>query len=214
MKEYDFNVDIKEILKKEHKEKEEILSKNFAYTYLVFDCDLHHPKKSENRVTKDIVNENFKMLKEMAQYFIDETDPTIGKLYINYPMMESYRDSDSFFEEAFAKRKISLSKLKGYKQEVAARKLCKIHIDQYEKRHFELLILQNLYKWHFTCHGLWDKPEYNLYIKETDNLSLLTKQQQLSIEQDCLSVINTSLFLILDYYGNRDDFYQKLNINC
>ncbi len=34
----------------------------------------------------------------MTEYFVDETDPTIGKLYINYPMMESYRDCDEFLK--------------------------------------------------------------------------------------------------------------------
>ncbi len=37
----------------------------------------------------------------MVNYFVDETDPSIGKLYINYPMMESYRDCDTFFEEDY-----------------------------------------------------------------------------------------------------------------
>ena len=37
----------------------------------------------------------------MLDFFNDETDQ--GKLFINYPMMESYRDCDAFFDENIEK---------------------------------------------------------------------------------------------------------------
>lgn len=213
MKEYDFDVDIKDVLKEEHKDRASLLDKRFAYTYLVFDCDLHHPKKLETREEKKVIFENFAVLREMAEYFTNETDPTIGKLYINYPMMESYRDADDFFEEEFRNRMVLLSELKTYKQKVAQRKLCRIHLDHYGRREFELLVLQNLYKWYHICHGIWKKPDCQTYQEEKQALLLLEKQQQITSDRDCLSVINTSLFLILDYYGNRDGFYDGLLVN-
>lgn len=95
MKEIDFNGDIKDVLSEIHQDKKEMLSKKFAYTYLIFDCDAHHSRKNESRTQEEIVLDNLAKLSEMAKYFIDETDPSKGKLYINYPMMESYRDWSS-----------------------------------------------------------------------------------------------------------------------
>lgn len=46
MKEIEFNGDLKSILIELHPDQRELLSKKFAYTYLVFDCDVHHPKRT------------------------------------------------------------------------------------------------------------------------------------------------------------------------
>lgn len=114
-------------------------------------------------------------------------------------MMESYREADCFFEESFSTREVPLSGLKDYKKTAAKRKLCRKHIDQYEIRDFKSLIFQNLYKWHHICHGTWANPNYEKYVMGTTNSFLLKRQQQLSIEKEILSVINTSLFLIVNY---------------
>lgn len=54
----------------------------------------------------------------MAEYFVDETDPSVGKLYINYPMMESYRDCDDFFDENYKSTMVSLPAILSYKKDV------------------------------------------------------------------------------------------------
>lgn len=58
-------------------------SEDFAETYLFFDYDFHH-HPSEHPLD---VNENISKVLSMAKYFNDETGN--GKLYINYPMIES-----------------------------------------------------------------------------------------------------------------------------
>ena len=73
MKKYDFSADIKDILKEEHKDNVDILDKKFAYTYLVFDCDAHHNTENENRELKDVISDNFSILKEMMGRFVDES---------------------------------------------------------------------------------------------------------------------------------------------
>lgn len=212
MKDYDFSADIKDVLKGEHVDQEGVLSLDFAYTYLVFDCDPHHPKKEEMRGQKDVVLENLSILQEMASYFTNETDPSVGKLYINYPMMESFRDADDFFDRPYETREAPLSSLAYYKREIAKRKLCRIHVDQFAKRDFERLILQNLYKWNRICHQTWDKPDYKNYTSDPSFLTLLERQKGHAETKEALHVISTSLFLILDYFGNRDGFYDSLRI--
>ena len=212
MKDVDFNANIKDILLEKEKDSKniEILSKKFAYTYLVFDCDLHHTNKGERRSHKETMIENMKELSEMAKYFVDETDPSIGKLCINYPMMESYRDSNDFFEEEYAKRTAKIDKIKNYKNIVSTRKICKCHINKMTNEQFSLLILQNLFKLNFILKDKWEKHEYSIYLHELDSLRILNKQNELVTKFDFLSVLNSSLFLIVDYFGNRNGFYEKL----
>lgn len=212
MKEIDFNGDIKDILSEIHPEKKEMLSKKFAYTYLVFDCDAHHAGENESRTQEEIVFANLDKLSEMANYFIDETDPSIGKLYINYPMMESYRDCDNYFENEYASAIISILKLSSYKNHVAKKKLCSKHIDKYTKEQFSLLILQNLYKFNLICVHKWEKPNYKEYLEFSNSANILSKERTLAIKDKVLSVINTSLFMITDYFGNRNGFYEGLNL--
>lgn len=213
MKEIDFNGDIKDILSEIHPDKKEMLSKKFAYTYLIFDCDAHHSKKDESRTQEEIVLDNLAKLSEMVNYFVDETDPSIGKLYINYPMMESYRDCDTFFEDGYSLAKVSIEELSTYKNRVAKKKLSSRHIDKYTKEQFSLLILQNLYKLNIIYRKIWDKPDYDTYLKCSDSERILSEEKNLIVNEKFLSVINTSLFMITDFYGNRNGFYDGLKLH-
>ncbi len=94
----------------------------------------------------------------MTDYFVDETDPTVGKLYVNYPMMESYRDCDDFFDPGYAERKVALEDMSSCKSLVATRKLCRVHAKSFTRNQFSLLILQNLYKLNKIHHESWRVP--------------------------------------------------------
>lgn len=210
LKEIDFNGDLKDMLIEMHPDKKEMLSKKFAYTYLVFDCDAHHPKKNDKRSLKDIIINNFAALLEMARYFVDETDPSIGKLYINYPMMESYKDCDDFFENKYSDTIVNIDNLSDYKKRVGKCKMCKIHINCYTKENFSFLILQNIFKLNKITNQVWDKLGYEEYLKCSNNENILKKEIELVKENNIISVLNTSLFMIADFFGNRDGFYDDL----
>lgn len=210
MKAIDFNGDIKDVLAEIHPEQKETLSKKFAYTYLIFDCDVHHTKKVEDRNIKEIIFENFEKLKEMSLYFDNETDPSIGKLYINYPMMESYRDCNDFFDEEFAKAEVNLQEISNYKKNVASKKLHSLHIDNFSRNDFERLILQNLYKLALLHKDIWAKPKYHNYLEISDTSTTLKKEIEVAGELEKIKVLNTSLFVITDFYGNKNNFYDNL----
>lgn len=212
MKEIDFNGDIKDILSEIHPEHKEMLDRNFAYTYLIFDCDAHHPKKDDTRKLKEIVLDNIDKLFEMASHFDNETDPTIGKLYINYPMMESYRDCDNFFDRNYEFSIVPIVDIVNYKKYVSKKHLCKIHIDKFNKEQFSLLILQNLYKLNKLFSYNWNKPSYDDYSRFSVSTEILVKEKLSVIEDGNISVINTFLFLITDYFGNRNKFYDNLKL--
>ena len=74
------------------------LERPFASVYLVFDSELHH-RSNDTLAPLEVVKKNVIELREMLEFFDNETDQ--GKLYVNYPMMESYRDCDDFFDDGY-----------------------------------------------------------------------------------------------------------------
>lgn len=212
MKEIEFNGDLKSVLIELHPDQRELLSKKFAYTYLVFDCDVHHPKKNDCRCIEEIISDNFTKLKELVEYFVDETDPTVGKLYINYPMMESYRDCDYFFDEKYKSTMVSLPAILSYKKDVGKRKLSRVRVDSYTEKQFSLLVLQNIYKLNVILTDTWSKLSYEEYLIQSSAKRILLAEQDIAKRSKMLSVINTSIFILSDYFGNRDGFYDKLKI--
>lgn len=82
LKNYDFNADIIGVLKELNSKQpnEVFLDKRFAYVYLIFDFDIQH-NSQPGLFDYSNLKKNINQLKEMANYFNNETDPTIGKLY-------------------------------------------------------------------------------------------------------------------------------------
>ena len=77
-----------------------VLSKNaFAAVYLIFDYDPQYQKYSDEKI-KDLLNT-----------FNNETE--LGKLYINYPMVEAYYHLERLPDDKFNAITISLNGLSG-----------------------------------------------------------------------------------------------------
>ena len=110
-----------------------VLSKNaFSAIYLIFDFEPHYQKYSDEKI------------KELLNLFNNETE--LGKLYINYPMVESYYYLKSLPDLEYNNRVVSLIDLKGknYKREVnlntclkknhiTTKQLCYIIMHNYNK---------------------------------------------------------------------------------
>lgn len=185
----------------------------FAYTYLIFDCDAQDTqglKKGADRSIDNAVKESFTRLREMAAYFTDETDPAIGKLYVNYPMMESYRDCDSFFDENYRGARISIDDLTRYKQITERKRLASIHLSKFTKENFADLLRMNVYKLNAMLGGGWGGPAYQAYRALSDQDRIAAYQEALAASARCMDVLNTTLLLLTDYYGNRDGFYDSI----
>lgn len=74
---------------------------DFNNIIIVFDYERHDKNFSEDKIV------------EMQGYFTDATD--MGKLYINYPMIESYQHLQSLPDNDYAERKIPVSLQPGRK---------------------------------------------------------------------------------------------------
>lgn len=215
-KSYNFECDVKDILKElvKRKEEREMLDQKFAYTYLVFDADLQH--KVQGQRNKDIdmkvlVNQNFPQLIEMAKHFTNETDPSIGKLYINYPMMESYRYCDSFNDEYNLNATVLIDNVKIFKQLASTMKLSGVSLDKYEKKDFVDLIQMNIKRLKLLSWGelgtFLSYDQYQKIVKSETIAQIQWKKVQTNRE---LHILNTSIFLVVDYFGNRNSFYDNL----
>lgn len=210
MEDNDFNMNIKDILSELHPEYANLLSNTFVYTYLIFDLDPHHTKKDDSRTIEQIVGDNIKIVERMADYFIDENDPTVGKLYINYPMIESYKCCDSFFTEKYKNEIVDIYNLAKFKEYVGTKKLSNTRIDKYSKDDLIKLIIQNIFKLNYIYENKWIMPNYDNYLIESDTKNVLIQQSKIINSMKKISVLNTSLFIIVDYYGNRNGFYDQL----
>ena len=74
---------------------------DFTNIYLVFDYERHDPNFSEQKISR------------MQEYFSDVTDP--GKLYINYPMIESYQHLRCLPDSEYIDLKVPVSLQPGKK---------------------------------------------------------------------------------------------------
>ncbi|MBQ2982326.1 MAG: hypothetical protein IJD58_09450 [Lachnospiraceae bacterium] len=111
VKEYDVDwdeqdVDLPYVISKK-KNRDNIQYKNdFTNIILVFDYEHHDPNFDEDKILK------------MQKYFTDSAD--VGRLYINYPMIESYQHLEQIPDNEYENRQISVTLQPGvqYKNKV------------------------------------------------------------------------------------------------
>ena len=87
---------------KTNHEDRDALQRKFTDIFLIFDMDPQDPKYDPD------------LLKKALEYFNDSTDN--GKLYINYPMLESYRHISNLDDLSFLYTKVESTAIRGYKE--------------------------------------------------------------------------------------------------
>lgn len=216
LKDYNFDCYIKDILPDVGNNvagMDEILQQKFAYTYLVFDFDAHHREIGEKELDIDVVvQNNIEKLREMAAFFTNETDPGVGKLYINYPMMESYRDCSSFFDEAYCDNTVEVVDIPRYKAIAGQKKLASVHVEAYTRENFSDLTRMNVYKLNKLSKDIWGEIAYKEYVDLSVATKILDCQAKKVSTERKVDVINTALFIALDHFGNQEGFYDSLII--
>lgn len=202
----DFQADIRKILAGlptiPDDQKALLSSTRFAYTYLMYDADLQHRYPGEEALPiEDVVRSNLGKLEKMTAYFTDETDPSVGRLYVNWPMVESYRDCDDFFDPAFRDNFVALADLNSYKAIVGRRKHASLNLSKYDEPAFRSLMRMNIHKIASLTTNVWSMPSYLDYLTLSTSASIFHAQQQHIAATSTLGVLNTTILLSLDYYG-------------
>ena len=196
------------------------LNNSFSEYYLVFDSELHdEPKKVVKETINKIVVKNFADLQDMLNFFNNETDPGKGKLYINYPMMESYRDCDDFFDNGYRDRFVNIEDLfknrggGGYKAKVNERKLSNLKTNDISKDKFNHLICMNIFKLNFLSSEQWNKPSYSVFRSQAEQSQILEVQKNFFKSKHTVSVLNTLLFFPVEYLGEQL-YEESINPPC
>lgn len=196
----DRDLDIIELIREKAKLKkdiatyEKITMGGFDEVYLIFDYDFHAPQYS------------FEKILEMAEFFDNETEN--GKLYINYPMMESFKHFKSIPDEDFNNYKISKEECLEYKK-IVGDVSCIKHFNDITLPILGIMIKQVLDKY-----GVISKKKlnnYETYLNEFSQSNLLHLQNKSLSKDSKIFVLNTSILWGLDYFGkDKFDEYNKI----
>lgn len=198
LKEYDFDVDIENLLRqnKRNTEKEkECLNNKFAYKYLIFDFDYQESGFDEKQI----------ILNQLMNYFYDETEN--GKILLNYPMMESYRDMKFVGDLNYFNTTIDICDLNSYKQIVGDRDNS-IDIKRYLWTDFLELAKLNVIKANILINNKSEKGTYQNYLSSLNQLNILNKQFDYIEKYDSIFILNCGIFFLIDYFGQ--DIFNKL----
>lgn len=181
----------------------QILEQNYAETYLIFDCDAQHTQDKREHGTfsdKEIAAHVMARVRKMAEQLNNETDPTRGKLYVNYPSIESYRDADACYDESYRDARVALSDLRRYKALTGRRRLASKRLDSFTRGDFESLMRMNVHKLNAMLGDGWGPCAYAEY-RERSEQTTIAGREAASMQEGFVEVLNTSLFLPLDYFG-------------
>ena len=164
----------------------DMLEKEYSDVYLVFDMDPHHQKYD-------------RALLDKAMDFFD--DPTQeGKLYLNYPMLESFKHLKEHRDPEYIERTVSVDSLSGYKSQVES----ECHPDfkdvgKYSEETFKEVIEMNLMKANAILEHAVTIPDVRVF-RSWSGSDFLREQNRLMESERRLYVLNTSAFIAVDHW--------------
>lgn len=173
----------------------EVLSQNFTDVYLIFDMDPQDPIYNDDRLAKAM------------KHFDNSTEN--GKLYLNYPMLESYRHLKRPYDPEYADRSVTMDQIRRYKDIVGEESYDDIKdLGKYDAETFLMIVCMNVIKGNIMLNGHRNIPtpaEYESW-KMTKILD-----SQISMLGSCnrIMVINTSVFYVVDF--NPEMFLEAMS---
>lgn len=187
--EIDEDLDIKGVLKEEETDliKRRILEKNYTDIILVFDFEPHCDSPE------------FEKIKKMLEYFNDSAN--MGKLYINYPMMQSYKHLKKMPDIDFKNRKVARVDATKYKEIVNNESHYK-NLGKYNYPIFMKIIGHHLMKANYILNKRYELMSKNEFIS-LDYIKIYNIERKSNREDDMIDVLNTFVFFIVEYNSTR-----------
>lgn len=181
--ELDEDLDIMNIIR-ELDPDSDVPNRKFTDKYLVFDMDPHDSKFNPSR------------LRKMMMFFDDSADN--GKLFVNYPMLESYRHLKCEWDPEYNGRMFRLEDMWDYKGAVNRESYPSIkQLNKHDRKLFDMLIHMNLEKaGNITRGHPIDSKEDYFGTGATEIYDAV--MQELEVRKR-IPVLNTSLFIPVDY---------------
>lgn len=179
-------------LKQKDIENYEMLSNtSFGEIYLIFDLDPQDANYSEN------------VIQAMLNLFDNETEH--GKLYLNYPMIESFKHFETIPDPNYNSYKIKISDCNAYKN-IVSKLTC---IDDYRKitkEQYLNILNQNLSKANFYINGS-EKCDFKTYRNSVTQSNIYNFQKNEINENGELFILNSFALWPLDYF--TEDFFNN-----
>ena len=197
----DEGLDIVELIKEKAKKKKDMYNYSklekggFSEIYLIFDFDFQAPQYDDKKIRK------------MLEFFNNETEH--GKLYINYPMIESFKHFKSLPDFDFNNYTVTRKECASYKQYIDG--ISKIvHFNDVNESDLGIIIKQNVDKSYIITDTL--KRDYSTYIEKLSQENILSYQVKCLNNNEYIYVINTSVFWGIDYFG-KDKYDEYISID-
>jgi hypothetical protein len=115
-------------------DKKKIFNKNYSDVLLFFDMEIQAHKFS------------FDKIKEMVEHFNDSTNIDKGKLYINYPMLESFYHMNGIPDMSYNTYKVHKDEISKFKRNVHLMNQSHYNGLSLNREEFTIIIKQNLEK--------------------------------------------------------------------
>lgn len=193
--EIDEDLDIKKVLKEQEKDlmKKRILQKDYTDIILIFDFEPHCDSPEFDKVEK------------MIEYFNDSSN--MGKLYINYPMMQSYKHFKSLPDVEFKDRRIETMDASKYKIIVH-------NESKYKKlKDYNFPTCMKIIGYHLMKANYIISSRYNLMNKaefvDLDYKKIYNIERKNNEDEQFVDVLNTFVFFAIEF--NPTNMLEKIN---
>lgn len=181
----DGNIDIKLILAslEDDKKRKEILYESYSDIYMIFDFEPQHD------------HPHFDTIKRMIAYFNDST--TQGKLFLNYPMMQSYKHFKQLPSPSFEQLEVTLDEINNYK-EIVGKYSEFTDLSKYSYCTYYSIAVHHLKKANKIINKVYEIPNLEEYL-EYDFCFIYDSEVELFTERKIISVLNTCIFALIDF---------------
>lgn len=178
-----------------NEQEREKLSRTYTDIFIVFDFDPHVSKPE------------FEKILILAKYFTSSSD--MGRLFVNYPMLQSYRHLKTLPDMEYTERTVSTAEISGYKELVfreGAAELQSVH----DYNHIQLMeIAAHNYVKREKMLGRTGEIRADSKYNGLDDIKILEIEISELRENDRCYVLNTSSLMYLDY--NPKKFFAEIS---
>ena len=99
--------------------------------------------------------------------------------------------------------------LSRYKEMVSKKKLSNLRIESIKDDDLNKIILQNIFKLNYIISKNFEELDYKTYIDYSSQDKILMNESRIIKESNEISVLNTSIFIVIDYFGNNNYYYDN-----
>ena len=185
----DGDIDIRLVLAslESSKDKKEMLMDKYSDIYMVFDFEPQHDHK------------HFDTVRRMVNYFNDSTNQ--GQLFINYPMMQSYKHFECLPCPLFEFYEVPLDQAKEYKRYIGEMSNFK-DLTKYTYITYYSIAVHHLKKANKILNGFYLLPSKSEYFdfKATPIFDYQVNLLELS---NNISILNTCIFALVDFAPSK-----------